>query len=389
MTRRADTMRNSTAPADAASGETPAPDISWLDRESPAIRPDIEIVEGINHELVAFDPTTGHYTRLSASGAAILRALDGTVTGREFAAQVARRSRPDRPVEQTVLAFLDELRAAGLLTVPPAAGQQQAAVRFARRSHMPRRALPLGHATRLIDPVAQVLRRAPWLFAVLWAVAALLTLREAGSVLSIPRAADLLSVSGLAWGWGVLAGAVTVQTALHELGHAVVCRYYGVPVREIGVGLLFYVIPAAYVDRTDSYRLPSRRARVLICLAGPMLDVVWLGCYAYGATHAGGPARQAFGVLLWVQTAMLMANLNPLLPTDGYQALEAGFGAVNLRSRAFTALRCLLLRRPRPSWLAARSRAQQVRYHVFGVICLAYAALVVVLTVRALAALAG
>ncbi|WP_411146942.1 PqqD family peptide modification chaperone [Streptomyces sp. x-80] len=384
MTRPADTTPPDTAPTDTSANER-----SWLDIESPAIRPDIEIVEGINHELVAFDPLTGHYTRLSASGAAILRALDGTVSGREFAARVARKSRPDSPVEQTVLAFLDELRAAGLLTVPPASGRQQAAVRFARRSHMPRRALPLRQITRLIDPVSRVLRRAPWLFAVLWAIAALLSLREVASVLATPRAADLLSVSGLTWGWCVLAGAVLVQTALHELSHAVVCRYYGVPVREIGVGLLFYVVPAAYVDRTDAYRLASRRARVLICLAGPMLDAVWLGCHAYLATHVDGPVGQAFGVLLWVQTAMLMANLNPLLPTDGYQALESGLGAINLRSRAFTALRCLLLRQPRPSWLAARSRAQRVRYHLFGVICLAYAALVVGLTFHALTALVG
>jgi putative peptide zinc metalloprotease protein len=358
--------------------------ISWLDTESPAVRPDIEIVEGINHEQVAFDPATGHYTRLSRSGAAILKALDGTVTGREFAAAVVRQGRHGSSAEQIVLAFLDELRAAGLLTVPPAAGHQQAAVRFARRSHMPRRALVTEQVNRLLDPIAGLLRRASWLFALLWVAGAVTSLWQTWSVISSPGGVGLLNLSGLGWGWALLAAVFVVQTALHELSHAITCRYYGITVREIGVGLLFYVVPAAYVDRTDAYRLTDRRSRVAISLAGVALDALWLGGYAYLATHAAGAVGQVAGILMWVQIAMLIGNLNPLLPTDGYHALEAGFGAVNLRARAFTALRCLVLRRPVPSWLAARGRGRRTTYHVFGVICLAYAALIAALTVRTL-----
>ncbi|MFG2195877.1 PqqD family peptide modification chaperone [Streptomyces sp. NPDC048639] len=366
---------------------TGATDRSWLDTESPAIRPGVEITEGINRELVAFDAETGHYTRLSRSGAAILRALDGSMTGREFTVRALRESRRDSlrdPASERILTnFLDELRAAGLLTVPPAPGRRSAAARFARRSHMPRKALITGRVSVLLDPVAGLLRRAPAVFAALWGAAALLALVAAWSVVSAPHAAEHLAPTGLTWGWALVAGILLVQTVVHELCHAVVCRYHGIRVREIGVGLLFYVVPAAYVDRTDAYRLPGRGSRVAIALAGVASDVLWLGGCAFLAREAGGEAGRALGVLVLLQIAFLLANLNPLLPTDGYQALEAGLGAINLRARSFTVLRCLVLRQPAPSWLATRGRVARLRYVVFGLVCLVYAALIAALMLRA------
>ncbi|MEU6084214.1 hypothetical protein [Streptomyces sp. NPDC047108] len=370
-----------------ATGE---PDRSWLDTESPAIRPGVEIVEGINHELVAFDAETGHYTRLSRSGAAILRALDGTMTGREFTVRALGEGGGDTASGRILTDFLDELRAAGLLTVPPTPGRRSAAVRFARRSHMPRKALITGRVSVLLDPVAHALRRAPKVLAVLWGTAALLSLAAGWSVLSAPHAVERFAPAGLTWGWALVAAILLTQTVVHELWHAVICRYHGIPVREIGIGLLFYVVPAAYVDRTDAYRLPGRGSRVAIALAGVASDVLWLGCCALLARETGGQAGAALGVLVLLQVTFLLANLNPLLPTDGYQALEAGLGAVNLRARSFTVLRCLVLRQPAPSWLATRGRAARLRYVAFGLVCLAYAALVAALLLRAvLTAVAG
>lgn len=367
---------------------------SWLDTASPAVRPDIEIVQGANDETVAFDPRTGHYTRLSRSGAAILRALDGRLTGREFAAAVVRRSpragaAERRSAEQVVLAFLDELRAAGLLTVPPAPGRGRDAVRFARRSHLPRRPLVTEQVNRFIDPVAVVLRRAPKLVAAVWTAAALAALLQVWAVISSPDPSRGVSSISMTWGWALLVGAFLTQITAHELSHAVACRYYGVRVREIGVGLLFYVVPAAYVDRTDAYRLSGRSARVVISLAGVALDVLWIGGYAALSAYGSGQVAQVAGILMWVQLAFLFGNLNPLLPTDGYHALEAAFATLNLRSRAFAALRCAVLREPRPSWLAARSTARRIGYQVFGIVCLAYAALIVLLVVRGFALLIG
>ncbi|MDH2392161.1 hypothetical protein QCN29_25940 [Streptomyces sp. HNM0663] len=372
-----------------ASAGTPPP--SWLDTERPAARPDIEITEGLNGEPLAYDPAGGHYTRLSRSGAAILTALDGTVTGREFARRAVGAGRPDADgnAERMVLDFLGELRAAGLLTVPPARGRQEAAVRFARSSHMPRRALVGPRVSDVLDPVAAVLRRAPGLFGVLWTAAAVGSLIAAGTVVASQAAAEGPSLSGLGTGWALIVGLMIVQTVVHELSHGVACRFYGVRVREIGIGLLFYLVPAAYVDRTDAYRLRTRGPRAVIALAGVALDMLWLGGWAVLALTASGGAAQLSVVMVWLQLGLLLANLNPLLPTDGYHALEAAFGAVNLRSRALTALRCRILRQAPPSWLAARSRSQRVRYQLFGLVCLVYALAIAVFVARSLALLTG
>ncbi|WP_338676494.1 hypothetical protein V1460_28600 [Streptomyces sp. SCSIO 30461] len=379
MTTMADGETTGTAPS------------SWLDTERPAARPDIEITEGLNGEPLAYDPVNGHYTRLSRSGAAILKALDGSMTGREFAFLAVRADGPGAGghAEQTVLDFLDELRAAGLLTIPSAKGRREAAVRFARSSHMPRRALVGPGVSVVLDPVVAVLRRAPLVFGGLWTAAAVGSLIAAGAVVASPQAADGPSLSGLGWGWALISGFMLVQTVLHELSHGVACRFNGVRVREIGVGLLFYVVPAAYVDRTDAHRLRTRGPRVVIAFAGVAVDVLWLGGWsALALTTDGGPAHLAI-VMVWLQLGLLLANLNPLLPTDGYHALEAAFGAVNLRSRALTALRCQVLRQAPPSWLAARSRSQRVRYQLFGLICLVYGLVIAAFCARSLVLLAG
>ena len=40
-------------------------------------------------------------------------------------------------------------------------------------------------------------------------------------------------------------------------------------------------------------------------------------------------------LVLAVQVVLVLSNLNPLLPTDGYHAFEAGVGSLNFRRRAF------------------------------------------------------
>ncbi|MFI2458136.1 hypothetical protein [Streptomyces sp. NPDC019539] len=193
-------------------------------------------------------------------------------------------------------------------------------------------------------------------------------------MVSNPQALKRIALPGPLWVWGLLIGTLLAQTAVHELSHAVACRYYKIAVREIGIGLRFYLFPVAYVDRTDAYRLVGRRPRVLIALAGIMADVPWIGCCAVLADRTHGQLQQGFVLILWLQMALLLMNLNFLLPTDGYDALEAGLGAINVRGRALTILRCLVLKKPRPSWLTTRSR---VPYLLFGLVCLIYTAVTV------------
>src|SRR5262249_1394301 len=72
--------------------------------------------------------------------------------------------------------------------------------------------------------------------------------------------------------------------------------------------------------------------------------------------------------LLVFQVFTLILNVNPLLPSDGYVAVEAATGLVDPRGRAAALLRCKLGRRPLPAHLAAMSPAPRPAHLASGVL---------------------
>jgi Zn-dependent protease len=120
---------------------------------------------------------------------------------------------------------------------------------------------------------------------------------------------------------------------LHELGHALTARHYGIGVRGITLELLG---GWTEMDRDA----PSPRVDALVSLAGPAVSLV-LGALATGATLAL-PDRTAAGQIAFQLAAsnVLVAvfNVLPGLPLDGGRALRAGIWAlVKDRNRATVA----------------------------------------------------
>ena len=127
---------------------------------------------------------------------------------------------------------------------------------------------------------------------------------------------------------------------LHVLVHALACKSYGRRVREMGFFLLQGILPTWYADVTDIF-MSSRRARVTVDLAGPMVEVI-LGSFAIiGAREAGPGFGQALlfgiGVMLW-EGALI--NLYPFnfLEMDGYNILADLLAMPMLRQQALTLL---------------------------------------------------
>jgi putative peptide zinc metalloprotease protein len=142
-----------------------------------------------------------------------------------------------------------------------------------------------------------------------------------------------------------------------------------VPVRAAGVALLFWLVPVAYVDRTDAYQIRGRGGRVALAVAGPLLDGAVMGVTAVAAVVW---PTAATAHLLVFQVFTLILNVNPLLPSDGYVAIEAATGLVDPRGRAYALLRCRLRRRPLPAHVAAMSPAARRAHLVYGVLCALY-----------------
>jgi putative peptide zinc metalloprotease protein len=120
----------------------------------------------------------------------------------------------------------------------------------------------------------------------------------------------------------VLAGLLALEVVLHELAHGVALTMCGGRVKEFGVGLQYLIRPYSYTNTTDGYRL-SRRARLVVSLAGPAVELVLLGLSAQllWMVPPGSAAAQILPLLMATEVSLLLFNVNPLLPVDGYYVL--------------------------------------------------------------------
>ena len=124
----------------------------------------------------------------------------------------------------------------------------------------------------------------------------------------------------------IIAAGLLVSILLHELGHAVAGRLFGVRTREIELTGL------GGVARFANALPRSVLARTLIYLAGPAVNLgLWFGLDALAVQAAG------FGRLALVQALALLAianfylmafNLLPAYPLDGGHTLDAWLGSV-------------------------------------------------------------
>ncbi|AGL18587.1 peptidase M50 [Actinoplanes sp. N902-109] len=110
---------------------------------------------------------------------------------------------------------------------------------------------------------------------------------------------------------------------LHELGHALTARRYGIGVRGITLELLG---GWTEMDR----EAPNPRVDALVALAGPAVSLV-LGALATGAAFAL-PDRTVAGQIAFQLAAgnvvVAVFNVLPGLPLDGGRALRAGLWAL-------------------------------------------------------------
>ncbi|WP_407341977.1 PqqD family peptide modification chaperone [Pengzhenrongella phosphoraccumulans] len=324
-----------------------------------------------------FDPGTGSYHRLSPASLAVVKVLDGSRTIDEVVAAIGPAGAPaSADLRERVEEFVGTLAERGLLE-----GSQPQVTRPIRRYSFARlmpRIILVRNMSALLEPFAAVVRG--WNPAVLGALLSMVAMVGFGFGLveQLRHGAGIAPMSLAAVRLTLLATAVQiVAVAFHETSHAFAAQVLKVPVRGLGVAMLFYVMPVAYVDRTDAYRLESRRSRIAIAVAGMVHDGIFTGLVALVAGHATGDLGQVARVVLLFQLIMLATNLNPLIPSDGYSAVEIAIGVVDARGRSAAFLKHALLRRELPPHLRAMSARQKAMYRVFGAICAIYVALLV------------
>ncbi|MDX1390032.1 MAG: site-2 protease family protein [Acidobacteriota bacterium] len=107
--------------------------------------------------------------------------------------------------------------------------------------------------------------------------------------------------------------AVFGSVLLHEFGHALTARSYGIGTRDVTL------LPIGGLARLD--RLPtSPRQELWIALAGPAVNIAIAGVLAIWVTLFGGGF---FAQLMWINLVLAAFNMLPAFPMDGGRVLRA------------------------------------------------------------------
>ena len=133
------------------------------------------------------------------------------------------------------------------------------------------------------------------------------------------------------WRFLVVVGLLSwVSLSLHELGHGLAAQHCGGRATEVGV-LFRPPMVYLYCRVEGGAYVTSRRSQVAVALAGVWVNLVLLLPLWVWALLDSDPARRRVLVAGMVVGALVgLVNLVPLRPADGYAALAAALGQLDL-----------------------------------------------------------
>lgn len=339
---------------------------------NPELRADVELLVGFDNNILAYLRWNGSYVRLGKGSAAIAEVLDGTRTELEIAEHI-KKNISMQPINTDMLAdyvrsVISSFDALGMLV-----SSCEQNIKKKRISITPIKKFPVLKKKlleKLTNPAAKAMsqiRPSDEIFLFLQ-ISLILTGFSLGvfSLLRYPKELELQNI---------IAGFVVylMITILHELGHAVVSHYYGYQARTLGLAFWYYIIPVAYTDCTDSYRIASRISRININLAGPAVDMIFssiMSCYILlFLDNDSYILSYVLGVLFFLSIG-LIGNFNPLLPTDGQKVIENVTGIINLRNQSIKYAVNLFF--PLKENVTNNSKPVPIFHLIYGLLCMIY-----------------
>ena len=310
---------------------------------------------------IATDPLSRSHFQCSEHDYQILLWLESSTSMDALVKRFHEAFRPRRLTNSALMHFLTQCMNAGIIrgTIPARVDLPRIAAK-----NLPRSSYAFGFARNCAQMVLQVLQMRfsfgnpdrviqgiaqPILFLFGWpgfvmsatvmALSVYLVLmRSTEFVNNLPTWQILRSPSGLI-GFGIV---FVVTRLIHELGHAVACKRFGVPCKDIGLLLSFGMI-CPYVDITDAWATGSKQKRIIIALGGIYFEAIFaaIAAFAWCFTVESWMHDLFFRVMLVSSVTTLLFNANPFLKYDGYFVLSDVVGMQNIRERSWQAFDAL------------------------------------------------
>jgi putative peptide zinc metalloprotease protein len=247
-----------------------------------------------------------------------------------------------------VARLIDQLFLNHMLVEPPVAVWSQLNQAIQKRSWLYRISAPAKIlltqrlAIKNLDAsVGWIYRNGGWLLftrpiGLVFLLVSLLGLIAFSLVLRDPRHVFLGDnvVPGLALLWV----ASILPVLVHELGHALTVKHFGREVPKGGV-MLFFGLPAAFVETTDIW-LEPRRARLAVTWNGPYTGLI-LGGLASLLLYffPAAPFNSILFKMAGFAYLTVFINVNPLLKLDGYYLLSDALDIALLREKSMAFVR--------------------------------------------------
>jgi putative peptide zinc metalloprotease protein len=294
------------------------------------------------------DPFSNTFFRLSPAAYRFVARLNGDRTAEAVWKECLALFPDEAPGQREIVRLLGQLTNANLIQsdLPP-----DASMLYTRQKKMKQRELRnkwmsfLFIKFPLFDPHPLLGRLLPFfriffspLGVVLWlgvvGVAVVQAVTE-WSALS-DRTQGLLSPANLFFLY--IAGAVA--KAWHELGHGLLCRFFGGEVRTLGAMLLIFT-PLPYIDASSSWSFPNRWHRILVASGGMIFEffLAAVALLVWANTSPGALNAIAYNTIIVASITTFLFNINPLLRFDGYYILSDFLGIPNLGQRSLKMVR--------------------------------------------------
>lgn len=320
--------------------------MSGLERQSklPPLRADLQIKPGVREldgskTWVVFDPLRHQYFQIDNKTLQIIKLWDNSCAGDVLDAL------PELSVTLADIESLLKFLWANCLTVSPpnddlefylkqARTQREKPVKRLLHNYLFLR-IPLVRPHNFLkktEPFTRVFFTRTWVFFILLTALLGLFLTSRQWDQFSHTFSQFFSIEGLVY-YGT---ALVFVKCLHELGHGYAATRYGCQITSMGIALIV-LFPVLFTDTTDSWKLTSRRKRLIIGAAGVAveLSIAAIATLLWALLEDGPLRSTAFFVATTSWVMSLLVNLNPFMRFDAYYLLSDALGVQNLQSRSF------------------------------------------------------